>query len=187
MVMTETGGGPAQEPGRDRSNPEGVIEVACKLLSALALVVLLVVVAVDIVTRWGLNFSYEVSDEIGAYMLVAIAFLSLPVSHINGAFHRVEFLQARLSRRSQLISSIGFEVVSLAFCVILVWQFAGLVRSSWRFGQHAPTLLETPLWIPRMLLVLGMGALCLSLMRSLAADIRRLRSLASTVRRRNGA
>ena len=184
--MAEAGPSSAHHPTPDERNSEGVVETTCKLLSALALMVLLAVVAVDIVTRWGFNFSYEVSDEVGAYMLVAITFLSLSVSHINGAFHRVEFLQARLSRRAQLLSSIGFELLALAFCAILVWQFAGLVRSSWRFGQHAPTLLETPLWLPRVLLVVGMAALCLSLMRSLAADVRRLRSLGNAGRSRNG-
>jgi TRAP-type mannitol/chloroaromatic compound transport system permease small subunit len=119
-------------------------------------------------------------------MLVAIAFLSLPVSHINGAFHRVEFVQARLSTRGKIISSIFFELVALFFCAIFVWQFIGLVRSSWRFGDHAPTFLETPLWIPRSLLVIGMAALCLSLVRSMAADIGRLRSLGNSDRARNG-
>jgi TRAP-type C4-dicarboxylate transport system permease small subunit len=184
--MADTGGGSAGGPTRERANAEGVVETACKLLSALALVVLLLVVAVDIVTRWGFNFSYEVSDEIGAYMLVAIAFLSLSASHSNGAFHRVEFVQARLTRRARLVSSIAFELVALAFCAILVWQYVGLVRSSWRFDQRAPTFLETPLWIPRLLLVLGMSALCLALLRSLAADIGRLRPLWSGERRPNG-
>src|SRR5262245_66438541 len=104
--MTET----RQEPRRERGNPEGVVETACKLLSALALIVLLAVIAVDIVTRWGFSFSYEVSDEIGAYMLVALAFLSLPVSHINGAFHRVEFLLARVALRRQFDSSPVFRL-----------------------------------------------------------------------------
>ena len=184
--MSGDGPGSAHNTTPDDRNAEGVVETACKLMSALALMVLLVVVAVDIVTRWGFHFSYEISDEVGAYMLVAIAFLSLPVSHINGAFHRVEFVQARLSRRARLVSSIAFELTALAFCAILVWQFAGLVRSSWRFGQRAPTLLETPLWLPRVLLVVGMAALCLSLLRSLGADLRRLRSLGSDGRSRNG-
>jgi TRAP-type C4-dicarboxylate transport system permease small subunit len=184
-MISDTGHGAADEPPLDRTNSEGVVERACKYLSALALMVLLLVVGVDIVTRWGFNFSYEVSDELAAYMLVAIAFLSLPVSHINGAFHRVEFVQARLSIRWKLISSIFFELVALIFCAIFVWQFVGLVRSSWRFGDHAPTYLETPLWLPRSLLVVGMAALCLSLLRSMAADIGRLRSLGSTDRGRN--
>jgi TRAP-type C4-dicarboxylate transport system permease small subunit len=175
-MMRESGHGSPQDPPSERDNSEGAIELACKLLSALALMVLLTVVGVDIVTRWVFNFSFEVSDEVGAYMLVAITFLSLSVSHINGAFHRVEFLQMRLSRRAQLASRLGFELVALVFCAIFVWQYIGLVRSSWRFGDRAPTFLETPLWIPRSLLAIGMAALCLSLLRSLAANLRRLRS-----------
>ena len=169
--MTDHGHGPAEGPPLERGHTAGVVEKACKYASALALVVLLGVVAVDIVTRWALNFSFEVSDEIGAYMLVAIAFLSLPVSHINGAFHRVEFLQAKLSRRRQLISRAVFDAAALAVCAIFLWQYIGLVRSSWRFGDRAPTFLETPLWLPRSLLLLGMAALCASLVRSLAADL----------------
>jgi TRAP-type C4-dicarboxylate transport system permease small subunit len=184
--MAETGGGGAGEGARERGNGEGVVETTCKLLSAVALMVLLAVVGVDIVTRWGFNFSFEVSDEIGAYMLVAISFLSLSVSHGNGAFHRVEFVQSRLSARGRLVSSIAFELVALAFCAILVWQYVGLVRSSWRFGQRAPTFLETPLWVPRLLLVVGMAALCLALLRSLAADIARLRWSRGAGRRPNG-
>jgi TRAP-type C4-dicarboxylate transport system permease small subunit len=184
--MAEAGGGPAGDATRLRGSGEGAVETACKLLSALALMVLLVVVGVDIVTRWGFNFSFEVSDEIGAYMLVAIAFLSLSASHSNGAFHRVDFVQARLSARGRLVSSIAFELVALAFCAILVWQYVALVRSSWRFGQRAPTFLETPLWMPRLLLVVGMAALCLALLRSLARDIGRLRSLDSAERRPDG-
>ena len=70
--MTE----PEKKPsGREIS--EGIVEKICKYLSALALMVMMVAVGLDIVTRWGLNFSFEVSDELGAYMLVAIAFLSL--------------------------------------------------------------------------------------------------------------
>jgi TRAP-type C4-dicarboxylate transport system permease small subunit len=159
----------------ERGIAEGIVEKACKFLSALALMVLMAVVGVDIVTRWGFHFSFEVSDEVAAYMLVAIAFLSLPVSHINGAFHHVEFIQARLSRRAQRISRMVFELLALFFSAIFLWQFIMLVRSSWRFGDHAPTFLETPLWLPRSLLVIGMAALCISLCRSLLADLKRLR------------
>jgi TRAP-type mannitol/chloroaromatic compound transport system permease small subunit len=163
---TDSGSGSAADPARERSHAEGIVEKTCMLLCGLALVVLLVLV--------------------GGYMLVAIAFLSLPVSHINGAFHRVEFIQARLSRRARLISRFCFDLVALIVCAIFVWHFMGLVRSSWRFGDYAPTFLETPLWIPRSLLVLGMGALCLSLLRSLAADLRRLWVAESAERERDG-
>src|SRR5262245_64895316 len=60
-----------------RALPEGPVEWTCKIASEVALVVMLVLIAIDIVTRSLFNFSLEVSDEVGGYMLVAIAFLSL--------------------------------------------------------------------------------------------------------------
>ena len=58
---------------------------------------MLVVVAVDIVTRSLFNFSFEISDELGGYLLVVIAFVSLPVCQASDSFHRVELVQSRLS------------------------------------------------------------------------------------------
>lgn len=163
--MTESG----QPFKRDIS--EGAVEKTCRYLGALALMVMVLVVSIDIVTRWAFNFSFEVSDEVAAYMLVAITFLGLSVSHANDAFHRVEFIQVHLSRRAQVASRVVFEALSLLFSLVFLWQFVRLVMSSWRFGDRAPTYLETPLWLPRSLLVIGMAALCFSLCRSLIADV----------------
>ena len=165
---------PDQGKPSEREISEGVVEKACKYLCAVALMVMMAVVGIDIVTRWGFHFSFEVSDEVAGYMLVAIAFLSLPVSHIHGAFHHVEFIQARLSRQAQIVSRVVFESIALFFSAIFVWQFYRLVASSWRFGDKAPSYLETPLWLPRLLLVIGMAALCISLCRTLASDLRLL-------------
>ena len=187
-TMTDTGQGSADDPPLERGHSEGVVEKTCKLLSALALMVLLVRGRASTSSRAGAStFPIEVSDEVAAYMLVAIAFLSLPVSHINGAFHRVEFVQARLSRRAQadlLVSASSW------------WRWSSVPSSSgsssgWCARPGGSATMRRPSWRRRSgyrdrLLVIGMAALCLSLLRSLAADIRRLRSLGSTDRGRNG-
>ena len=102
---------------------------------------MLVLIAVDIVTRSLFNFSLEVSDEVGGYMLVAIAF-SLSACHVNGSFHEVEFVQARLTARARSLSHLIFGLLSLVACVLLAWQFVRLELSSWRFGDVAPTYLR---------------------------------------------
>ena len=178
MIPTEAGA-VAQAPSerRLRALPEGPVEWMCKLASETALVVMLVLVAVDIVTRWVFNFSFEVSDEVGGYMLVVICFVSLSACHVNGSFHEVEFVQARLTARGRSISQLIFGLLSLAACVLLAWQFARFELSSWRFGDMAPTYLSTPLWLPRLAMVLGMLALVFSLCRTLTAEAKRLRTL----------
>src|SRR4029077_8176960 len=81
---------------RPRAIPETAVERTCKVVSEAALAILLVLTTLDIVTRALFNFSFEVSDEVGGYMLVVITFFSLAVCHVNGTFHEVEFVQARL-------------------------------------------------------------------------------------------
>src|SRR5882672_12133264 len=149
------------------------------VLSEAALVVMLVLIAVDIVTRSVFNFSFEVSDEVGGYMLVVICFLSLSPCHVNGSFHQVEFVQAQLSSRARSISQLIFGLLSLAACVLLAWQFIRLELSSWRFGDVTPSYLSTPLWLPRLPMALGMLALGFSLMRTIIAEAKQLRGLAA--------
>ena len=158
-----------------RALPEGPVERLCNLVCMVALIVMLGVIGVDIMTRAVFNFSFEISDELGGYMLVAITFISLPVCQVNDSFHHVEFVQSRLSARGRAISHVIFDLLSLAFCMALLWQLAKFEMSSWRFDDHAPTYLATPLWIPRLAMVVGAAALLFSMARSLAADIARLR------------
>jgi TRAP-type C4-dicarboxylate transport system permease small subunit len=158
-----------------RAVPEGPVERLCNFACMAALVVMLVVIGIDIMTRALLNFSFEVSDELGGYMLVVITFVSLPVCQVNDSFHHVEFIQSRLSARGRAISHVVFDLLSLAFGGALLWQLIRFEMSSWRFDDHAPTYLATPLWIPRLPMVVGAAALVFSMARTLAADIARLK------------
>lgn len=156
---------------------ESIVERVCKLACVAALAVMLVVVGVDILTRALFNFSFEISDELGGYLLVVIAFVSLPVCQISGSFHRVELVQSRLSPFGRAVSNLIFDLLAFAFCALLLWQLVRFELSSYRFGDRAPTYLATPLWMPQAMMALGAAALCFSMVRTLAADIARLREV----------
>jgi|SRR5215813_9584520 len=160
---------------------ESIVERLCKFACIAALIVMLAVIGLDIITRSLFNFSFEISDELGGYLLVVITFISLPVCQVNDSFHHVEFVQARLSPRGRAISHLIFDLLSFAFCGLLLWQLVRFQMSSWRFNDHAPTYLGTPLWLPRFAMVVGVAALVFSMLRTLVADIRKLRLAASGV------
>jgi TRAP-type C4-dicarboxylate transport system permease small subunit len=178
------------EHGEARGRPsvhglaESIVERICRLACIVALVVMLVVVGTDILTRWLLNFSFEISDELGGYLLVVIAFVSLPVCQISASFHRVELVQSRLTPFWRAVSNLIFDLLSFTFCALLLWQLARFELSSYRFGDRAPTYLATPLWIPQAAMLLGAAALCFSMLRTLAADVARLRTGGTTERGR---
>jgi len=169
------------EQGRAHRRPsahrleETLVERICRVACVAALIVMLVVIGVDIVTRSLFNFSFEISDELGGYLLVVIAFVSLPVCQISGSFHHVELVQSRLPPIWRAVSHVIFDLLSLAFCALLLWQLLRFELSSFRFADRAPTYLATPLWIPQAVMALGAAALCFSMVRSLAANVARLR------------
>src|SRR5262249_3422778 len=131
VASSERGAEGGRAPARGIG--EGPVERVCKLACVAALVVMLVVIGTDIITRSAFNSSFEISDELGGYMLVVITFVSLPVCQVNDSFHHVELVQSRLSPRGRAISHLIFDVLSFIFCALLLWQLARFELSSWRF------------------------------------------------------
>jgi len=156
---------------------EGPVELVCKWLSEAALIIMLMVIGADVFTRYVLNFSFEVADELGGYMLVVMTFVSLSVCQVTNSFHQVELVQARLGPRGRALSAAFFDALAFAFTAILLWHFVRLELTSYRFGERAPTYLETPLWIPRLAMTIGAAALLFSIVRTFLAHVRRYRVL----------
>jgi len=73
-----------------------------------------------------LNFSFEIADELGGYMLVVMTFVSLSVCQANNAFHQVELLQARLKPRGRALSAAISTLLSFGVAALLLWHFIRL-------------------------------------------------------------
>jgi TRAP-type C4-dicarboxylate transport system permease small subunit len=156
---------------------EGPVERVCKWASEAALIIMLAVIGADVFTRYLFNFSFEIADELGGYMLVVMTFVSLSVCQVTNSFHQVELIQARLGARGRALSAAIFDALAFALSGLLLWHFIRLELSSWRFGERAPTYLETPLWLPRLAMAIGVAALCFSIARTFLAHVRRFRAL----------
>jgi len=149
------------------------MEKTCMVLCEIGIVAMAVIVLVEIVTRNLFGFSFEASEELGGYIVVGISFLSLPVCQVYRSYHHVQFVQQRLSPRMRAASHVIFDILSLGFCLLLVWQLTRFVMQSYRSGDVAMTLVATPLWIPQTLMPIGAAAASVSLIRSLAGNLRR--------------
>jgi TRAP-type C4-dicarboxylate transport system permease small subunit len=161
----------------DRFHPAPTwLEKTCMVLCAVSIIVMGLVVITEIVTRNLFGFSFEVSEELGGYIIVGISFISLPVCQVYRAYHHVQFVQTRLSPRLQALSHLIFDILSLLFCLVLLWQLTRFVMSSYRSGDEAPTMLGTPLWIPQTAMPLGILAATISLSRSMLGNWRRFRA-----------
>jgi TRAP-type transport system small permease protein len=164
----------AAEAAEDQFHPAPtLLEKSCMWICEIAIVAMGAIVILELITRNLFNFSFEMSDELGGYIIVGITFMSLPVCQVYRSYHHVQFVQARLSPRMQAASHLLFDLLSLLFCVVLIWQLTRFVMTTHRSEDVAPTLLATPLWIPQAIMPIGMLATTVSLLRSAWGNWRR--------------
>ena len=125
------------------------------VICEIGIVAIAVVVLTEIVTRNLFDFSFEASEELGGYIVVGIAFLSLSVCQVYRSYHHVQFVQSRLSPRLRAASHILFDLLSLGFCSCWSGNSAVSCCRPGAAEDVAPTLLATPLWIPQAVMPLG--------------------------------
>ncbi len=152
-----------------------LVEDTCETICALFLIVSIVLIAAEAIARNVFATSFQITDEVCGYLLVALTFLSMSVAEAHGAFHRVGLVQTRLSIAARLISQMVFDFISLVASALVTWQLYRLVSNSWRAEDVAPTPLQTPLWLPQSTMAIGMLLLCFALIRTILIKAKILR------------
>jgi TRAP-type C4-dicarboxylate transport system permease small subunit len=172
---------PTVEPLADGAGPHAtdsvvagstLVEDICETLCARFLIVSIVLIAAEAIARNLFAFSFQITDEVCGYLLVALTFLSMSVAESHGAFHRVELVQTRLTRLGRLITQLLFDLMSLIASGLVTWQLCRLTYNSWHTDDVAPTPLHTPLWLPQSTMAIGMALLCLALVRAMVTKVR---------------
>ncbi|MDB5851656.1 MAG: tripartite AtP-independent periplasmic transporter subunit DctQ [Rhodoferax sp.] len=158
------------------SPAEGPVERVTRWATQAAVVFLVVMMGIEMIARSALGWSLQVTNELGGYALIAITFLGLASGQADHAFHRVHMLDARLSATGKAALRLVFDLATLAVSAVLCAEFTRFLWITWASGDVAATSLVTPLWMPRLAMPIGMLALVITLLRTVAGDVRRLRA-----------
>src|SRR3954464_5871438 len=76
-TMTENGGDALSISNSATPTREGIIEWICGTVAKLTLIAMMVIIGAEVVLRNMLHYSWEGTDEVGSYLVVAVTFLSL--------------------------------------------------------------------------------------------------------------
>jgi TRAP-type C4-dicarboxylate transport system permease small subunit len=125
------------------------------IICELVLGTLAICISVDALLRWSVNWSILVVDELGGYALVCLAFFGFSIALHEKALFRVDAFYDWLSPINRARFQLVFDVLTLAFMLLLLWHFWGLVTRSHAKEISALTILRTPIWIPQLLMVVG--------------------------------
>jgi TRAP-type C4-dicarboxylate transport system permease small subunit len=124
-------------------------------LGATTLVAMTLMVIVDIVMRTLLQRSLGFVEEITGYLVVLVTLFGVAITFREKEMFRVGFLYQRFPVAVQRALGVVFMLAAAAFCALLLWQTGQMVWSTYMRGKIAATELQTPLYLPQLLLPLG--------------------------------
>jgi len=173
-------------PGLDPATPRALLPLAHALVLAnrvmvgfgmIALLAASLVLTSSVVTRYLFKASTDWQDETAVFLLVGATFLcGAFVQSIHGHVG-IEAVSSLLSRRADAFRRVGVDLLCLAFCALFAWKSWTLLHEAWVDKQTTSSSWAPPLWIPYLLMTLGMTLLALQLVVHLAASVNRVRSV----------
>lgn len=131
-------------------------EQAITLIASVLMVLIMAIVSVDVVMRYGFNAPIRwVHDFITLYAMVGIFFLSLASSYRERAHIGVDILTERLPARGRVASELFGDLAGLfLFALIFVYGF-GRFWTSFVNGESLSGLIAWPTWLSNGLVPLG--------------------------------
>jgi TRAP-type C4-dicarboxylate transport system permease small subunit len=140
-------------------------------LSMIALVLTSVVLTYSVVTRYFLKTATDWQDEASVFMLVGATFMSTAYVQSLRGHVGIEALATLLPAGVNRMRLLFVDIISTLFCVFFSWKSWTLFHEAWVEGQTTSSSFAPPLWIPYMLMAVGMTLLALQLLLQAATRV----------------
>ena len=145
------------------------------LLGMLALLASALILSSSVVTRYFLHASTDWQDEASVFCLVGATFLcSAFVQAIRGHIG-IEAVASVLPPGVNRVRIALVDVGCFVFCTFFAWKSCTLLHEAWTEGQTTSSSWAPPLWIPYLLMALGMILLAVQLALQCVVSVNKLR------------
>jgi C4-dicarboxylate transporter, DctQ subunit len=132
-------------------------------------------VFVQVVLRYVFNYSLSWSEEIARYLIVWFVFIGSSIAVREKAHATMDALVTYLPIKGKKIFSIIANLISIVFCVFLIWSGSGIVTSVIEFGSVTPST-GLPMFIPYLAIPVGASLMAIRFLQLLVQDIKSFRS-----------
>ncbi len=147
------------------------------VLGMVALLASALILTSSVVTRYFLHASTDWQDEASVFCLVGATFLcSAFVQAIRGHVG-IEAVSSLLPPRVDRVRIVLVDVGCFVFCVFFAWKSCTLLHEAWSEGQTTSSSWAPPLWIPYLLMSLGMILLSVQLALQCVVSANKIRTL----------
>ncbi len=119
------------------------------------MVALSLLTCVEMVARKLFAFSFQGIDEVGGYTLAVVGAVGFSYTLLTRGHTRIDFLVSKLPVRGRSALNV-LAMATLAACAVFAaWRGWTVVAESIEFQSRATTPLQTPMWMPQSLWLLG--------------------------------
>jgi TRAP-type C4-dicarboxylate transport system permease small subunit len=141
-------------------------------LSALSMLLIVGLILVEIIARAVFGVSTMIAAEYSGYMLVALVLLGFAYTIEQGGFIRINLVRTRMSDETKRRMDIFAAAFSAAITGYIFYFSVFMVYETWALGMEADTVAETPLWIPQVMVPVGLLMLLIQLLGLIARRVR---------------
>lgn len=148
------------------------------MLSCAGIFIMVVYITVGVIFRYVLNAPIIFIDELSGYIFVFAVYMSLAYAVRIRAHISVSLFVSWLPERARAWVDMAQSLISLPIVGILLWQSIHF----WLSTKHelSSYVLQTPLWIPRLFVWVGLAIFELALIGVVVNKFRTLRGTITT-------
>jgi TRAP-type C4-dicarboxylate transport system permease small subunit len=143
---------------------EAITNVLSGHLQAWLIFGLMVMLLIEVLTRYLLQSPLSLAEELGGYMLVAITFMGLAYTWKEKGHVRVELLISRFPEKARQRIRFITLIAATIFTIPLIKACYDLLLDSILFSSRSGGWLRTPLVYPQTILIIGSVLLFLQLL-----------------------
>ncbi|WDP84430.1 MAG: TRAP transporter small permease subunit [Desulfobacter sp.] len=125
-------------------------------LSALFMVLIVLVIAVEILLRSVFNTSTLISDEYSAYFFVGVVLLGLAFTFKEDGHIKITLVTSVLGEKGQAVLDVLTTAVAIGVTSFALYYASLMVYDSWALGMQADTISETPIYLSQLVIPLGL-------------------------------
>jgi len=142
-------------------------------LASVALIAAALVLTSSVVMRYFLNAPSDWQDELSVFLIVGAVFLSSASVQAARGHVGIEALASFLPPRVDRVRRSLVDLASALFCGFFSWKAWALFHEAQVEGYRSSSSWAPPLWIPYILMALGMTLLTLQIIGQLVAPWRK--------------
>lgn len=129
---------------------------AMQIVMGWALIALCLATTYEILARKLFGLSLQGINEVGAYMLAISSAWGFSIALLQRAHSRVDFLFPRFPPALQALLNLLTAFALAGIAAFAAWQGWGVLADTLRWQATANTPLQTPMWIPQSLWLVGL-------------------------------